>query len=74
MDYLSKIDSTVKKLVIDFSKVEYAATSCPAILVQILSSAKKQKITLNLEGIIGKVANQLEITKLKSIFEKEQRR
>jgi len=69
MDYLSKMDSSVKKLIINFSKVEYVTTSCPAILIQVLATAKKQKIALSLEGIIGKVANQLEITKLKSIFE-----
>jgi len=69
MGHLSRIDSSVKKLIIDFSKVEYAATSCPAILIQFLASAKKQGIHPTLEGIIGKVADQLEITKLKSIFE-----
>jgi len=73
MDYLPRVDGAVKKLIIDFSKVEYVATSCPAILIQVLASAKKQGIHLTLEGIIGKVADQLEITKLKSIFKIAQR-
>ena len=68
IDYLSRVNGSVRNLTVDFSRVEETTFSCPAILLHILTKAREQGIKLSLEGMTQKMVNQLKISRLNEIF------
>jgi anti-anti-sigma regulatory factor len=61
-----------ENLTIDFSKVRETESSCLAVLIKAFAKARKQGITLKVNGINKKLTEQIRIAKLESIINSQQ--